>query len=395
MDAVSGRECDGAKSTSVTGGGRPQFAGQSLCAKAMLKELDCTYQGHRVTVTGKLEAGYKTVTLPIDCVVSDLILLPSAKLRDRVGSAERQGSAAEMERLSHAYEKSGQRTKPIQLKDILRFPTRTSDGHRSPGVGVGRQSRRLLVLACAGAGKSMLFTRKAPLDWSLGRIWRKVEIVLAFPLRRPEVQSARTLQQLLEYHGEWSSAELDDMCVYIRDHIHRVCVILDGLDEINLQTCSSFIKRIVIGERMKGAHVIVTSRPSTEVLELASKHPFDRCVEITGFSDEAVARYVSNVLSVADAAAVMQQVSSNAFLAAFMRVPVNAVYLCSLYRDGCHELPTTLPAIVSCMMLAVTKQRLEKLGKGGKVACSWDDFGSGAEGTCYGAGKLRISHAGR
>ena len=173
---------------------------------------------------------------------------------------------------------------------------------------------------------------------------------------------AKNLAELLdlEGHGFHSQTDREEICDYISKNLNRVCIIFDGLDEINLSQCSDFVLEIIQGVSMDGVRLIVTSRPSIPVLQLAKKHPFNERLEVLGFSQEDVAQYVGKVLRSDDAEEVMKQVNASPSLAGLMQIPLNAANICMLYRSGVKTLPTSMPSVVTSVIHQVIKQNRGK-----------------------------------
>ena len=139
----------------------------------------------------------------------------------------------------------------------------------------------------------------------------------------------------------------------------------------------------------------MTSRPSTEVLELDRKHPFNRRIEVVGFRRQDLSKYVRKLLSEDDAADVMAQVDAHPQLAAFMQTPINCAQACLMYRSGLTKLPTTIPAIASHTLRSVFKLSEGKQGQTSRFHRTLGDCPGSSQGSCNGLGKFCIQDAGR
>ena len=190
-----------------------------------------------------------------------------------------------------------------------------------------------------------------------------MEFLFALPLRQRAVSSAQNLVQLLRLN-DLGITDIDEqafVAAYIMRHLKRVCLVLYGMDEVKLQQCSSFVQDILKGKKLRDVNLIVTSRPSSQVLNLDQRYPFTRRVELVGFDIHDIHQYAHSVLSEGDAANFLEQVSSNPQLVSFMQTPINCVNACALYRFGKTTLPRTTTAIVSEMLRLVVKQKEEKV----------------------------------
>ena len=299
---------------------------------------------------------YESEEVLLDDVFVKLNILSKSQLDRIAGHEAAQGSVSEMERMAHTFSRGAARKKPIQLGQILRLASKRRR-RLLKMLGV-----RVLALAGAGVGKTTSFLKKGALEWAEGNIWKNIDLLFALPLRKPSVHLAKTLAELLdlEGHGFHRQTDREEICDYISKNLNRVCIILDGLDEVNLSQCSDFVLEIIQGVSMDGVRLIVTSRPSIPVLQLAKKHPFNERLEVLGFSQEDVAQYVGKVLRSDDAEEVMKQVNATPSLAGLMQIPLNAANICMLYRQGVKTLPTSMPSVVTSVIHQVIKQNQGK-----------------------------------
>ena len=299
---------------------------------------------------------YESKEVLLDDVFVKLNILSKSQLDRIAGHEAAQGSVSEMERMAHTFSRGAARMKPIQLGQILRLASKRRR-RLLKKLGV-----RVLALAGAGVGKTTSFLKKGALEWAQGNIWENIDLLFALPLRKPSVHLAKNLAELLdlEGHGFHRQTGREEICDYISKNLNRVCIILDGLDEINLSQCSDFVLEIIQGVSMDGVRLIVTSRPSIPVLQLAKKHPFNERLEVLGFSQEDVAQYVGKILRSDDAEEVMKQVNASPSLAGLMQIPLNAANICMLYWSGVKTLPTSMPSVVTSVIHQVIKQNQEK-----------------------------------
>ena len=299
---------------------------------------------------------YESEEVLLDDVFVKLNILSKSQLDRIAGHEAAQGSVSEMERMAHTFSRGAARMKSIQLGQILRLASKRRR-RLLKKLGV-----RVLALAGAGVGKTTSFLKKGALEWAEGNIWKNIDLLFALPLRKPSVHLAKNLAELLdlEGHGFHSQTDREEICGYISKNLNRVCIILDGLDEVNLSQCSDFVLEIIQGVSMDGVRLNVTSRPSIPVLQLAKKHPFNERLEVLGFSQEDVAQYVGKILRSDDAEEVMKQVNASPSLAGLMQIPLNAANICMLYRSGVKTLPTSMPSVVTSVIHQVIKQNQEK-----------------------------------
>ena len=312
---------------------------------------------------------YQAKDVLLDDVYVKLHILEKSELNERVGHAAAQGTATEMERMAHVFSCGAKELKSLELSEVLTLASRPQCRLQKKG-GV-----RVLALAGAGMGKTTDFLEKGPMEWMKGNIWQDVELLFAFPLRQPNVHLADDLEDLLKLkrHSILRQKDREDILEYVNENLHRVCIVFDGLDEVNISDCSAFIQDVIKGDDLDGVRLIVTSRPSIPVIELAKKHPFNMRIEVLGFSEDDVARYVNNVLKPDDAAQVLAQMEASPSLAGYMQIPVNAANVCKLYRSGVTTIPTTMSGITSAVIRQVIQHNEKKKVDNLDVAESLED----------------------
>ena len=322
------------------------------------QKLKSKYKKETVQLPGSKpkSSDYESEEVLLDDIFVKLNILSKSQLDQRAGHEAAQGSVSEMERMAHAFSRGSGRMKPMQLGQVLRLASKKRC-RLLKKLGV-----RILALAGGGVGKTTSFLKKGALEWANGNIWTNIDLLFALPLRQPSVHLAKDLEELLDLkdHGFHRQTDREEICDYIDKNLGRVCIILDGLDEIHLSQCSDFVLKLIQGVSVDGVRLIVTSRPSIPVLQLAKKHPFNERIEVLGFSQEDMAQYVGKVLKPDDAKEVMKQVQANPTLAGLMQIPLNAANICMLYRSGIKTLPTSMPSIVSAVIHQAIQQNEEK-----------------------------------
>ena len=105
----------------------------------------------------------------------------------------------------------------------------------------------VIVVSGVATGKTTHFTKVVPLHWAENQLWFGMfDLVIAHRLRFQDVRQAKNVTDLLGLNNfEFSTAQKQDVLQFIIDHPHRVCHILNGLDETSLALCSDFIIRVV------------------------------------------------------------------------------------------------------------------------------------------------------
>ena len=297
-------------------------------------------------------------SLGMDEIYANLHVVSLEELSARVQqlNADKLGSSAGIEQLTHSLASAAKKLRKIKLANILK-------AKKSMRLALGRETFRTIALSCAGGGKTLLFTKKGPYDWALGRIWQEMALVFALELRLPSVRQATCAAELLALrsHDIISDTDQSEICAYMKAHPERVCIILDGLDETKLDECSPYVQDVIAGKRLPGVRLIITSRHSTEAMNLIHNPEvvFHQSVELLGFEQQELEKYVHKVLSAEKACSLLDKLKRNPQLAAIMRTPLYATSICQLYSNQ-RDIPDTLGKIFNSMILNAIQPKTEK-----------------------------------
>ena len=68
------------------------------------------------------------------------------------------------------------------------------------------------------------------------------------------------------------------------DNPHRVCLILDGLDESKLSECDEFLQKVIRGEELCGIRLVVRPNPKRLAFFFAFFWPFLEEIAFSPFS---------------------------------------------------------------------------------------------------------------
>ena len=306
---------------------------------------------------------FKPKDRPLDKVYVSLLLLPSHAVENSVSesaaAANFLGSQHTLERFMHAFRQKNEcEEQEIELSHLFDDAAEEMQSEDKKG-----ESYRVLVTAGAGTGKTLTFLQLAAMKWARDEIWPEFSIVVAWPMRLPSVQQAKNIVQLLQLEelGIIDPTEQQVIALFVRKYPHKLCVILDGADEADLDKCSDYIQRVIRGELLKGCYLILTSRHSNQILELSASHPFDKHIEVLGFTRENVCEYIGKVLDDSKLrVAVLDKMKANPQIAALLRTPFFSAAICDAVR--CHGVvPETMTEVFSMLVLLVIRQNTQQL----------------------------------
>ena len=230
--------------------------------------------------------------------------------------------------------------------------------------------RKILVVGRPGIGKSLLCT-KLSRDWSKSDLLRDSDkifqhlFVFQFRWFNTETMEKISLKQLLS--RLYSEGSMDsEVLQHILDNPEQVLFVFDGLDEFKYHErilederahagnsateempFSALYVKLMKGKQLSGATILTTCRPN--VVQSVAHLPFDRKVEIMGFTPEKVHEYVHKFCA-HDPETVNRiwgHISSNLELLSLCYIPVNSFIICSLLEKLIklqQHLGNTLPA---------------------------------------------------
>ena len=237
--------------------------------------------------------------------------------------------------------------------------------------------KSVLVTGKAGIGKTV-YCQNLIRDWADNKLFQpqsnrnvpdfKFAYLLTFrqlSLLRDKRVTLREILNLSSVLDEHSNID-DSLFEYIVDHSQNVLIILDGFDEYSEQNLiasdsddqysksaqekmpvAALSAKLIKGKILKDSVVMITSRPD-ESDQMTGKIAFDRCVEITGFSEEQVKKYIEKYFKENKVMknAVMDHITKNDNLVSFAHIPVLCFLMCSYFEYILNESMNTdaLPA---------------------------------------------------
>ena len=232
----------------------------------------------------------------------------------------------------------------------------------------------VLVEGAPGVGKSTFaweFCRR----WERGEIAQQYQLVLLLRLRDERMSRAKSLNDLI-YHPS------ESVCQAVVEELEstlgvNTLIILEGFDELpdpQRRKLSIFLQ-LILGQLLPFATILVTSRPwATGALLVDIKHRIFKYIEILGFTEENITKYVTSVFtgegkktaSAIDQTVgdpdevsakkniddVMAYIGKYPQIKACMYIPLNAAIVVSIYRESMKSkwvLPTTLTELYNSL----------------------------------------------
>ena len=238
----------------------------------------------------------------------------------------------------------------------------------------GNFPRSILVIGRPGIGKTVL-TQKILRDWAEATNQMNEyycdKIAFSFKLRWfNNTLENIPLKTFLQFGAGLSDEKFESIYEEITKKPQKAILIFDGLDEFHgnpvncldqstmipndpnicMSAMSLFVK-LVLGDLLKGATVLVTSRPTAD--DFYSRLDFDRNVEIIGFTYDKIEEYVSQFCEDHNKTdlelKIWEHIKSSSELLNLCYIPVNCFIICvtlsgclSEPKNNTNTLPTTL-----------------------------------------------------
>lgn len=245
--------------------------------------------------------------------------------------------------------------------------------------------RKILVVGRPGIGKSFLCQRLMR-DWSKRELFcdnsKRFKYAFLFQFRSFYSESTEmiSLRQLFSRAAHLEGDLDDHVFQELLDHPEKVLLLFDGLDEFkdhisctpndasrfgNSSTeeipASALYVKLLQGKILSGATVLTTSRPT--VLGSIGISSFDRTVEIMGFTEEKVRKYVENYCKrdqdSTTAKRIWEHINSNLNLLSLCYIPVNCRIFCFFLKEL-----ITLHALENCQDSITLPTRLTDIYQG-------------------------------
>ena len=240
----------------------------------------------------------------------------------------------------------------------------------------GEFPRSILAIGRPGIGKTVL-AQKILRDWANGiDKYYSDRIVFFFKFRwfNENINKLTniSLKTFLRFGTELSEENFESIYEEIAREPQKAILIFDGLDEYHGDPIScldqsriipdpntgtsaiNLFITLVLGDLLKGATVVVTSRPTAD--DFCSRLGFDRNVEIIGFTSDRIEKYVSQFChnnNTSDLETkIWNHIKSSSELLNLCYIPVNCCIVCHTLsgcltdpRNYTSALPTTLTEV--------------------------------------------------
>ena len=221
----------------------------------------------------------------------------------------------------------------------------------------------------AGSGKTTAFTQKAPDEWSKEEreraFWETISLFFEGSLTDLDWWEAQTLAEVFGLSSFGLTKEEEDEVVrYICSHADEVLLVADSMDEANVKT-DSLLWRVLTGKckAVEGLKVVICCRPCERASWLAKNCPFDRHLEVVGFTEEKIAQFIDAYFrNHAEKASELQaRLVNRSEVLSLMHTPLLATMICRQF-DFNKALPSSLTEVYNEAVLAMLHQSATRDG---------------------------------
>ncbi len=213
------------------------------------------------------------------------------------------------------------------------------------------EGTRILIQGDPGIGKTA-FTHKLALDWTLGEL-ECFDAVFVLKLRYVEPnQSIPSIitEQILTLKDE--NVGEDMLRDYLKSGTHRVLLVLDGLDEIELEKCPD-IKDVIKGAAYRKCCIITTTRPH---MGRAVRNKMTQVANIRGFTLDRAKEYASHMIFNEGARNQFFKQLEKRNMSGIHKVPLMIQALALIFNEeGREELPETMTSTFDDLIFFLRK----------------------------------------
>ncbi|XP_044168890.1 nucleotide-binding oligomerization domain-containing protein 1-like [Acropora millepora] len=255
---------------------------------------------------------------------------------------------------------------PDRWEQLKQYPPDAKDCQfAKPEDILDENHKNVLVVGRPGIGKTSLSTKVLRL-WASGEAFNAAfNVVFLVKFRRFNDGANLSLRELLA-RAETVQRLDDSVWEFLQNESTKVLLIFDGLDEYSRKEqinthenykndveekmpVSVLYKKLAAGELLRGASILVTTRPTA--VKYVAHSDVKRTVEIRGFTSENVEKYVEKFTQRYPGAKekILGHIKSNVNLFSLSYIPVNCFLIChclfqSILRES-SQLPTRMTDI--------------------------------------------------
>ena len=242
-------------------------------------------------------------------------------------------------------------TSSIKLDNIHQIFTPIASDNQCP--------MSILIEGHPGIGKTTL-AKEICLQWANNELLSSDKLLLLLMLRDPNVQKITSTEELIRY--TLSSDQVSSVLTYLHSsNGSGVTFIIDRFDELsNKLRRMSLFRKLIEGDSLPNARVVVTSRPSAS----ACLHQFvHRRIEVLGFEKSSKEHYANESLKTfpSKLQTLKKHFQQYPNIDAICYIPLNMAIIVFLCLLGC--LPPTATKMYENFILHTVCRHFKRIGK--------------------------------
>ena len=220
----------------------------------------------------------------------------------------------------------------------------------------------VLVESVAGGGKTTLM-QHATQQWAAGELLKGFELVILVPVQYPEIQSAKTLADIIPHPSKQMREKVADLIT--EQGGANTCFLFDTWDGMPVEHLhESFVYKFIVGtlgQSLPNCSIVVASRPEASV---TLRKCATTTLEVNRFSEGQVNQFIRCSIGQKHGDKAAEEfdkiLKEKPEAASLCDLPINIVILTFLYSCFQRTLPDTRTELFNCFVLTLFRRHLQE-----------------------------------
>ena len=241
---------------------------------------------------------------------------------------------------------------PVSMEDLLKPKN-------------GSPHKIVVIQGVPGIGKSTFAWKFCRSGWAKGKSYQEYDLVVLLRMRDTRVREATTLSDFLFSEDKELSLQVGKEVISCNGK--GILLFIEGIDELPVSCLAdgTLISDLFEGESLPDVTLVVTTRPwAVQMLTEKCGDQISRHVEILGFTNDDIVRYVSNAFAIKEKAEFLDYLHSHPQLESIMHIPLNAAFVVQIYKQFKRS-PQAIPHTITQLYKALVEGLLLRYLKSG------------------------------